>query len=116
MFRYCTDGTPAVPHDGVMCVQVMVPQQRGCMMFVPQQIADNNKEILQLLRESFGHSSSDSALEWRECYLLIVGCGLQDSLSQWHGQTVSLTPSAETISMMCEMQVCVHYGVDSAAE
>ena len=86
-------------------LQVIIPQQLGCLLFVPHQISDNNQEILHLLRESFGHSLADSDVDRHESYLLIVGRGVLDSLPDWLGQTVHLNPPAETILGVNEMQV-----------
>ena len=93
----------------IVSVQVIIPQQLGCLLFVPHQISDNSQEILHLLRESFGHSLADSNIDWHESYLLIVGREVRDSLPDWPGQTVHLNPPTETILGVNEMQVIQQY-------
>lgn len=109
-------------------VQVIIPQHKSCMLFVPHEIADKPGDIQELLGVSFGRlplneenktqSPSKEAIPgyspprhrplsqvFYDNYLLIIKFPAGESLPHWNGRSIHLVPSAENIVSISQMQV-----------
>ena len=63
--------------------------------------------IRHLLSLSFTHGGSESELDLKDCYLLLMNRDSLSSLVPWHGETVVVKSSTETTIAISEIEVGV---------
>ncbi|KAL4233273.1 Mitogen-activated protein kinase kinase kinase 4 [Mactra antiquata] len=94
-------------------INVIAPLSAGYLMFIPSRIADQRRQIIQLLnvtcgREDVSVSNTDLSSH-DDGYLLMLRCGGgSDHLQEcplWAGESICVEPTAETAIALSHIQV-----------
>ena len=73
-----------------------------CLLFLPSTPC---RAIRHLLSLSFAHEGSESDVDLKDCYLLLMNRDSLTSLVPWHGETVVVRSSTETTIAISEIEV-----------
>ena len=60
-----------------------------------------------LLSLSFAHGGSESDLDLKDCYLLLMKRDSVSSFIPWHGETIKVRLTTETMIAISEIEVSV---------
>ena len=66
------------------------------------------RAIRHLLSLSFAHGGSESDVDLKDCYLLLMNRDSLSSLVPWHGETVVVRSSTETTIAISEIEVSTY--------
>ena len=92
--------------------QLQVPVSAGYLLFIPERITDQRRQILQLLNVTCGREDITVSTDFTskdEGYLLMVRClsGIDKKLEcpLWTGKSIKVEPTAETAIALSHLQV-----------
>ena len=90
-----------------MCInQFSIPF--SSLLVLPSFPSPLTRAIHHLLSLSFAHSGSESDIDLKDCYLLLMNRDSVSSFIPWHGKTIKVRLSTETTIAISEIEVSEH--------